>query len=250
MSSLFILSGHSSELSSDFTPSIELDPNLEYTIGLISFDTYMTIPNIDSSGDTLYYGNNQKLKIPTGQYEIDDINKFIRGKLGVEYTESEEYYNKIINKGRSTHEDEKSFFNITPNTSTLKCNVISSYPIDFTQENSIGKLLGFKEKILEPNKIHESDETVNIFKVNTIRIDCNIVMGSYNNGKPSHTLYQFFPTVEPGYKIVETPSNIVYLPINTQTINNITVRIVDQNQKLINFREELINIGLHLKPIL
>lgn len=269
----FTISGRSSELSIDFHPPLELDTNLDYVIGLVSFETYMTIPNIDSSNDTIHYtdvdsGQRKSIVLPTGLYEIDDINKYIRRKLGVEYAENEEYYNKVIEKKKKERaatgtvhslqvEEEKEkkekssvFFNITPDTNTLKCNIISSYEIDFTPENSIGKLLGFnKRKKLSANEIHESDETVEIFRVNIIRIDCNVVTGTYDNDKPSHTLHEFFPAVEPGYKIIESPSNVIYLPVNTQTINNLTVRIVDQNQNLINFRREQINLRLHLKPL-
>ena len=56
--------------------------------------------------------------------------------------------------------------------------------------------------------------------------------------------------VEPGYKINEVPSDVIYLPINTRIINNISVNIIDQDGKLINFRGETITIRLHLKKIL
>lgn len=74
-------------------------------------------------------------------------------------------------------------------------------------------------------------------------------MGSYKNGKLHHIIYQFFPNVPPGYKIVEAPSNIVYLPINVKTISNVTVKIQDQDDKLLNFQGETITIRLHLKKI-
>lgn len=48
----------------------------------------------------------------------------------------------------------------------------------------------------------------------------------------------FFPQVEPGYKITEVPKSVLYLPINIRTIYNITVKIHDQEGRLVNFRGE------------
>ena len=93
----------------------------------------------------------------------------------------------------------------------------------------------------------DSDHVTDILKVNAICIDCSIVTGSFHNGKPVHIIHQFFPTVSPGYKIVESPLPILYFPVSVKTINNITVKVVDQDYNLINFRGETITVRLHLK---
>ena len=59
----------------------------------------------------------------------------------------------------------------------------------------------------------------------------------------------FYPTVPPGYKIVETPSNVIYLPINTRYLDEVIIKITDQDGNLFNFNRELITIGVHLGPI-
>lgn len=57
-------------------------------------------------------------------------------------------------------------------------------------------MLGIKKnKVLERNKTHESDATVDIISVNTIQIQCNILQGAYNNGEKVHTLHSFYPIV-------------------------------------------------------
>ena len=106
--------------------------------------------------------------------------------------------------------------------------------------------MGFKKRTLELGK-HESDEPANIITINSILVECNITAGNFKNGKPGHIIYQFFPNVPPGYKIVECPHNVVYLPITVNTISNISLQIMDQNGKLVSFRKEAITIGLHLK---
>uniref|UniRef100_A0A6P7HBI7 Uncharacterized protein LOC114348729 n=1 Tax=Diabrotica virgifera virgifera TaxID=50390 RepID=A0A6P7HBI7_DIAVI len=75
-------------------------------------------------------------------------------------------------------------------------------------------LLGFERKKLKPNTLFTSTNTVNILKVNTICIDCNIAIGSFLNGKAVHIIHQFFPQVPNGYKIVEQPLTILYYHYN------------------------------------
>lgn len=58
---------------------------------------------------------------------------------------------------------------------------------------------------MDHNIWHILDDTVNINKVDTIRVTCDIVCGSYKIRAEGHMirLHEFYPTVEPGYKIVE-----------------------------------------------
>ena len=100
---------------------------------------------------------------------------------------------------------------LRPNNNTLKCELTCALDIDFQQTvYGIGDMLGFKGKrLLEANKTHTSDATVNIIKVNSILIRCNIAQGSYKNGKNAHTLHSFYPSVKPGFKIIESPANVI-----------------------------------------
>jgi hypothetical protein len=52
-----------------------------------------------------------------------------------------------------------------------------------------------------------------------------------------------------GYKIIESPSNVIYLPINTKQLDEIIIKITDQDGNLVNFREEVITVRLHLRRI-
>ena len=69
------------------------------------------------------------------------------------------------------------------------------------------------------------------------------------NGEKVHTIHEFFPAVPPGFKIIEIPSQVIYLPIAVKSINNIQIRILDQDSNLVNFRREIITIRLHIKSI-
>lgn len=220
-----ILSDNSSVLTSRYFSPIELSPDKKYSLGLVEFLTYNSIPNIDADKNKFYVGN-VEITIPLGAYDIVDIEKFLQKELTpVGITSS-----------------------LKTNNNTLQALIKSSESIDFTKSDSIGSWLGFSQKILEKNIEHESDLPVNILKIQSIRIDCNIVGGSYLNDQKVHTIHQFFPRVNPGFKIIEVPLKIIYLPITVKSIDYLELRLVDQDGNLINFQEE-ITIRVHIKTL-
>lgn len=168
------------------------------------------------------------IEIPVGSYEIDDIATFVQQSL---------------NKSNS-----KASILIRANNNTLKSEVKASEVLHFDKKSSIAPLLGFGKRQLDPNTLHTSELPVNIIKVNTIRVECNIISGSFINNNQVHTLHEFSPNVGPGYKIVEVPTNVIYLPVNAKRISSLTLKLVDQDGHLINFRGETITVRLHLKP--
>lgn len=228
MSTTVTISGSQSILSADFNPPIYLDDDKNYLLGLADFETFMTIPNIEDGCNKFYVGN-KIITIPEGSYEISDLETCIKMEISEQ------------------HPYEPISLILEANPNTLKTLIKCSHPIDFTHDDSIGKLLGFNKKILTPNHRAISDNVTAILKVNAICIDCNIVTGSFYNGKPVHIVHQFFPSVSPGYKIVESPLPILYFPVSVKTINNITIRVLDQDYNLINFRGETITVRLHIK---
>lgn len=225
MSKTLTLSGNSSLLTADYFPPIELDDN--YACALVDFSTYHSIPNIDV-GNNLFYIGDHVIEVPVGSYELDDI---------AEYLENE------------CHKLEPTYtLTLQANHNTLKSEIFSNKKIYFNKKQNIGSLLGFSERELEEGKWYSSDLPLNISKINIIRIECNIVVGSYINNQPSHTIHEFPLNVSPGYKIDEVPRNAIYLPLNTTQISSLSIKIVDQSGNLINFRGETITLRLHIKP--
>lgn len=229
----FSFTGKKSELSVDYYPPIYLDNNYVHVMGLINFETFNTIPNVDVENNTFKVGS-EVIKIPVGAYEITDIEEYLQKKISELNLSKPNFNCSLVLHG---------------NTNTLECEIKCTHEIDFTVPNSIGSLLGFGNKKLAANKTNISSEPVNILKINAIKILCNITSGSYDNGQASHIIHEFFPAVPPGFKIIETPQNVIYLPINTNVITNITLKIVDQDGNLINFRGETVTIRLHLKSL-
>ena len=172
-----------------------------------------------------------KIKIPVGSYEIDDIDNTIQHEM-----ERRGHYDPI---------NEDYYINISANSNTLKSVLIleKDYQVYFNHQNSLAKALGFTgTKYTEG--FHESENVVDILSINSILVNIDIISGSYVNGK--HYLF-LFPKVGPGYKIIEMPHNLVYLPITLDTIDSLVVSITDQDDNLVNLRNEKLTIRFHIR---
>ena len=229
-----VLNSNKSEFRNSFYPPLQLDPKGKHEIALLNLDMYHSVPNIDESNNKfIYYCDDEKfiIEIPTGSYEIKEIDNFIQ---------------KILIK--NSHDD---FFDIKANITTLKCilNIKNGcIKINFNEENSLKSLLGFSDDtVLEGVGEYEGQNIVNILSVNSIFVNCDIIEGSYLNDSQKPILYSFFPNVSPGYKIVEKPQSVVYLPITLPVLNSIHIWLTDQNHKLLNLKGETITLRLHLK---
>jgi hypothetical protein len=231
-----------SERGSDWTTPLQhplfLDPTKHYEIALISLETFHSIPNIRADNNMLMYstdkGNSFRyISIPVGSYELGQINDVIASEVG-------------------------TAIEIKPNTATLHSIIkISDVNVQVDMSRStLRTVLGFnattpegKPNILEMGSV-ESENTVNIFDISNIFVHCELAGGSYFRGDLSSVLYSFFPAVGIGHKIIQRPSQPLYLPITKRgSINRIRVWITDQTGLLVNFREEDITVRLHIRSI-
>lgn len=221
---MFSLNGRGSYLTKDYFPPVDVSEG-EWEIGLIDLMTFHSIPNIETGvNDKFYHGEGKVVTVAEGAYEIEDLETTLKAAVGKDVE-----------------------LELKPNNNTLKANIKCSEQIDFTKDGTFASLLGFDSKILAPGVKHVSDRPVNIMKVDVIRVECNIVRGSFNNGTEGHVIHEFYPNVGPGYKIVEVPNTIIYLPVNVKRINNVTICLKDQNGERINLRNESISIRLHIR---
>ena len=234
-----IVSDNKANFNTRFNPKIELDRDKVYEIALVNLETYYSFPNIDETNYVFVYspdnGNSWvKIKIPEGSYEIDDINDTIQHEM-----KKRGHYDEI---------NEDYYINISANSNTLKSVLIleKDYQVDFNHQNSISNILGFTgAKYTEG--FHESENVVDILRINSILVNIDIISGIYVDGTTKSTIYSFFPTVSPGYKIIESPVNLVYLPITLDTIDSLNVTITDQDDNLLNLRNEKLTIRFHIR---
>ena len=234
----FILSGNTSDFITCHD-SLILDNTKKYEAALLSFDTYNSIPNITANKNNIFkYSNDngttwKTITLNTGAYELQAMNDEIKRQI-------------IVNG------DDENAFSITANISRLTSIVNienPSYKIDFSEDNSIGSILGFM-KIIISHGYNESSNIVEIMQINSILVNIDIIMGSYVNGSQSPTLYSFYPNVSPGYKIVERPNpSLIYYPLSRHDISRMRVWLTDQNKNLIDLRGETITIRIHVREI-
>lgn len=220
------LNGNSSELACDIFPPLEVDETAQ--LCLLSMQTNNSIPNVEPGCNKIGFlniiGQLEEVTIPTGSYELHNLESAI---------------NKLLPD--SAHE-----FVLRSDNNTLKCRMLCDYGIDLTMTDSIASLLGFENKTYESDSVHISQKIVNIMKINSIKIECNLIIGSFSDGEPGQTIHEFFPTVPAGYKIIEVPRHPVFYALNTSSISRVNITLRDQNYNLINFRDEPITIRLQV----
>lgn len=239
MNHLLAFTSTASEMIQQYHPPIELDVNGSYGIALYSLNTYNTIPNIQKGkNDTLVLaedetGNVTKLTLVEGSYELEQIHTELQRQA----------------KELAKVKDFEIVADYITHRVKMRCLSDNTVNIYFPRETtSLGKLLGFSQEYYYGNKWHNSDIPVSISNVNEINVECSLVDGSYRNGEKCHTLYSFYPDVAPGYKIIERPTQLVYLPIGKRDqITYIAIRLVNQRGELVNFCGEEITIQLDLK---
>jgi hypothetical protein len=277
MSLTLTLTGTSSVLTASHFPALDLSDD-EYELGLTTFETYNSIPNVTSANNRFHFGEDDRvIVVPEGSYELRAVSRYLRAALlhrerrarerektrtdGAERAREEnrtekddegdddgDGYGVYEDDGENKDGDDRTILALRANENTMRSEIKCAYRVNFAKPNSIGSLLGFsRDRILRPNKWYVSDRPVDVMSVNVIRIECSITTGAYSNGRSVHAIHEFAPKVPPGYKLSETPTQIIYLPIVARYVTDITVRVVDQNDRLIDFRGEEITIRLHVR---
>src|SRR5580765_1268518 len=81
MSLTLTLSGRSSILAASYFPPLELSDD-DYELGLATFETYNTIPNVNSSNNKFYFDvDDDVIAIPEGPYELRAINAYLKAAI-------------------------------------------------------------------------------------------------------------------------------------------------------------------------
>ncbi len=236
-----IVSSNQTRFNTRFNPPIQLDKEKKYEMALVNLETYYSFPNIDSTNNLFKYspdnGSNWfDIIIPEGSYDVIDLNNTIQQKM-----RQNNHFDDV---------NDSYFLTISANPNTLRSilAIEDGYLVDFRPNNSLRSVLGFKKQVYK-GSYTESEQVVNILSVNSILVNIDLINGSYVNESVQPTVYSFFPNVPPGYKIIENPVNLVYLPLITDTIYNLETSLTDQNGKQLNLRGENLTIRFHIKQV-
>lgn len=281
MSSITLtLNSKESHLHAQYFPPIDISDG-DYVCGLVDFQTFNSIPNVDKTNNRFHFQKTPPITIVetlvrnkrstesnemSKQPENDDVilnqtNNDVENSVEYEVVNDQpkmtfielptgayelDQITKYLYKHLKEHNIE---LKLTANKNTHKCEMWCSEDVDFSVSNSIGSLLGFKPKRYEAGMIHESETVAQIFHVNIIRIECDIIHGSYINNRPAHTIHEFSLKVPPGYKIIEVPNNVIYFPVTVKSISAVNIVCADQENRQINFQGETITVRIHIKKL-
>ena len=196
---LITLTGQGSRLEKTFEPEISITAGCHYEIAFTSLETYYSIPNINEKNNTFMISNTkgkwESITVDTGCYGLMSLNAEI-GRI----LKDRKMPNAVQFKA---------------NYNTFKCTMLlqSGYSVKFA-DKSMSAILGFEVgkiyKAIGVQKRFESERTVNILTVNSILVHCDLVGGSYLNGKRAPIIHSFFPLADPGDKIIERPMQYIY----------------------------------------
>lgn len=243
LNNLIIISGPGSRVHTRFNPPLEYPTSayIGYEMSLLRLETYFSFPNIDAINNTIRISIDRgktwhDIKIPVGCYDIDSISNVLQRLLV-----------KAIGGGKTGKE---RYVVLLPNKNTLKCilEIIDADTIvDFNIEHSLRSVLGFRPVKYHGPGRYESEDIVNILNVNSILVHCDVIGASRVNGVEAAVIYNFFPDVSPGEKIVSQPLHLIYMPLTMDVISSMTAYLTDQHGKELDLRGEELTLTFHVR---
>lgn len=235
------LSGEDSSLSTTFGEQFELDDLSDYACCLL--DLSIQIPSLTAVIDntnknftykytsSMHLRHHQSIELETGTHTLENIARDFENKC-----ESHGHHIQIWFDARTMK------YHIEAN---------SNMEINFVENKEIGAIFGFEPRIIQHGIEAEADHSLGGFKdVSSIRINCDLVKGSFYDGICTSTIHEFYPDPLSNYKMVEQPKHLIYLPVVKRNIKSINVTVVDHNENPINFTKGTkINCRFNIKRL-
>lgn len=188
--------------------------NDDFHVALVSFHATNLIPNVTNKNNILYLGD-AEYSIPVGQYTIDSMKNYLQRTYKINIKDDEV-------KNRITFEDNKL--------------------INYEKDNNLCKFLGYPDSVPK------------FMAVDTFNVHCNIASGQIvgdENGLHKETdiistfkVKSYFK--EPMIYECRTP---IYFPVQHARISTIEVKIMNENNELIDFGGALITVMLEIKGL-
>ena len=226
-----VVSDSSANIQTTFNPPLYLQADSNYELAIVNLETYYSFANIREGDNNSFKWSVDGGKtwtihhVPTGCYELKAINAEI-----------------IRTRGNSD-------IAILPNVNTLQCALTvvgAKCKVNFNVPNFLASVLGFERSIYGVGR-HACKPLVNIMSVNSILAHRNIIHYSYMRGTQAPVSYNFFPNDAHGQNILEASHTLIYLPVTVYVISTLSVRLTDQQGKLLDLRGEKLSIRFHLR---
>lgn len=98
-------------------------------------------------------------------------------------------------------------------------------------------------------KTKNSTDLDEIVKLDVLRINCDVISGSYINGEQRHVIHQFATSTShvKDQILVEIPKNLNYFPIKFKNLGSIQISIVDQEGELVDIHNADIICRINIK---
>ena len=244
--------GIGTEIEQTFFPPVELgadDDDGEYLIGVLSLYTYNTFSNISPER-----GNNmfkfvelaEPIVFESGVYDVGGIFSHIESHLDSIKGKLKAGMWHDVTPGVKVSPDDFYLQWKLVNT-TNRIVIVSGLTVDFNYKHSMAKIFGFNpESVLTPHAKNTAPNPGEIDAYKSVNLTCNIARGSYVNNKLSSVVLSFVPDVDPNFKIIHSPSPVLYYALNTRKIHQLSFRLEDEQGNLLDNRGEPVTIVLHI----
>ena len=150
--------------------------------------------------------------------------------------------------------------NITIDDIRLKSNLKINQTLIFTERSFFYTILGFTQSRSYPLDdidshyqiiagSYKSNKPINITGIDKILLKCDCIRGSIVNGIREPILYSFALSSPPGHKIYKEPRVKLFKKINKSVLSHITFYFEDDDQKPVDFNNEMIRFTCQLIKI-
>lgn len=241
------LSGDSASLTSHFLPELQLDNSCSYSCALIECHYAIGWNIVEGENNSIYYAHristwtdqvNFSVRIPSGYYTFNQLSAYI------ENASSEHGHTLRLKLDKTTMK-----------TTIMTGDVKICIEVRPEHTDGLAPSLGFENGFYCKMEEYSSANAANLWNFTTIRLDCDLISGSYHNGNITHAIYELdlseidYDSIDKvGYKIVMRPTHPIYLPINRHRINSINITAFDLTGERLKFKHnERLHCRIHIK---
>ncbi len=239
-----------SDFLTTFTPPIDLG-SLGWQCALLQFDGWFTTFNITSGNAVLVWSldNNVtpiSVSVPDGNYSVQDLNNLLLASLRNNGGTGTDPITGAVTYG----------VKILPNFNTNRVQIVidntvgvgNVFTFDLSVVGNLSVLLGFNPVVVTTTTQGPFEPKFNA-GVDQWQVRCDLIRNSYSNGVEADILFNFVPQVPPSAHVTISPLHLSYFQVNKAQINQIRVRLTDQNGNLLNFNGQNTVVTLKLKAI-